>query len=219
MAHATQTFTCDGCHQEWSRPAVRGQRPRWCPGCRRNPSRKTKALASSLRRWCSECGSPGLRPDATYCSHRCGVLARMVKGCDVLPPAPKLPKPKTCRIFVSDCATCGRCFVSRFTVSTCSDECKAEKRRADHADAKHRRRARQRRAFVAPVVRRRIYERDDWTCQLCGRHVLRNVPPNHPEAPSIDHIVPLAAGGTHEPANVQTAHLLCNSIKGARHAA
>jgi 5-methylcytosine-specific restriction endonuclease McrA len=32
----------------------------------------------------------------------------------------------------------------------------------------------------------------------------------------MDHIVPFAAGGTHEPANVQLAHRVCNSRKGAR---
>ncbi len=37
-----------------------------------------------------------------------------------------------------------------------------------------------------------------------------------PLAPVIDHIVPLDAGGLHEPANVQCAHFLCNSKKGAR---
>jgi 5-methylcytosine-specific restriction endonuclease McrA len=35
----------------------------------------------------------------------------------------------------------------------------------------------------------------------------------HPVSGGSDHIVPLAQGGTHEPANVQCAHFLCNSIK------
>lgn len=33
---------------------------------------------------------------------------------------------------------------------------------------------------------------------------------------SVDHIVPLARGGSHSADNVQSAHLLCNLRKGAR---
>jgi len=29
----------------------------------------------------------------------------------------------------------------------------------------------------------------------------------------LDHIIPIAAGGEHTPANLQLAHFLCNSIK------
>jgi 5-methylcytosine-specific restriction endonuclease McrA len=37
-----------------------------------------------------------------------------------------------------------------------------------------------------------------------------------PLAPTIDHIIALANGGTHEPTNVQCAHFICNATKGAR---
>lgn len=80
-------------------------------------------------------------------------------------------------------------------------------------DAKGRRRARKKDAFVAPVYRNRIFERDGWRCQLCGNKVKRDAEVPHPLAPVLDHIVPLAKGGSHEPANVQCAHFLCNSLK------
>ena len=35
----------------------------------------------------------------------------------------------------------------------------------------------------------------------------------HPMSLSIDHIIPLSLGGTHEPKNVQVVHLICNSTK------
>jgi len=38
----------------------------------------------------------------------------------------------------------------------------------------------------------------------------------HPLSMSIDHIIPLSRGGTHEPDNVQLAHFICNSIKCAQ---
>lgn len=73
-----------------------------------------------------------------------------------------------------------------------------------------------RNAFVAPVYRKKIYTRDGWICQLC----LESVDPTlkFPEylSPTLDHVIPLAKGGTHEPANVQLAHFICNSRKSDR---
>jgi 5-methylcytosine-specific restriction endonuclease McrA len=90
-------------------------------------------------------------------------------------------------------------------------------------NADYRRRARKKDAFVANVYRREIWERDGFTCQLCGDPLDMDavghnpaVEPYNPLAPTIDHIIPLAAGGTHEPANVQSAHFICNSVKGDR---
>ncbi|MFJ9212987.1 HNH endonuclease [Streptomyces sp. NPDC102264] len=52
---------------------------------------------------------------------------------------------------------------------------------------------------------------------LCHRPVNRLADdPSADDAPSIDHVIPLARGGTHEPANVQCAHWLCNAIKSDR---
>lgn len=53
------------------------------------------------------------------------------------------------------------------------------------------------------------YERDQGVCQLCF------LPVSFDDM-DIDHIIPLAAGGTHEPGNVQVAHGPCNRKKGAR---
>jgi 5-methylcytosine-specific restriction endonuclease McrA len=38
----------------------------------------------------------------------------------------------------------------------------------------------------------------------------------HPKAPTIDHIIPLSAGGDDTKANVRLAHFLCNSRRGNR---
>ncbi|MFI5992496.1 HNH endonuclease [Streptomyces sp. NPDC051362] len=86
-------------------------------------------------------------------------------------------------------------------------------RRCGRRAAKDRRRALERDAFVEHVSRPEVYERDQWTCQLCGEAVLRYEVVPHPQAPTLDHIVALAQGGTHESANVQLAHFYCNTIK------
>ena len=71
----------------------------------------------------------------------------------------------------------------------------------------------ERAAFVEHVDRRRVFDRDDWMCRLCHEPVHREAEVPHPLAPTIDHVVPLARGGTHEMANVQTAHFECNRLK------
>jgi len=49
-----------------------------------------------------------------------------------------------------------------------------------------------------------ILQRDHGICHLC----------HQPGADSVDHITPLAAGGTDDPTNLAAAHQSCNSQKG-----
>lgn len=58
-----------------------------------------------------------------------------------------------------------------------------------------------------------VYERDRWTCGLCRLPVDPDLPWPHPMSASVDHILPLSQGGSHTLANVQCAHLSCNSRK------
>lgn len=77
-----------------------------------------------------------------------------------------------------------------------------------------RRRARLLGAFVAPVDLHEIWKRDQGICQLCSEPVDPTVVWPDPFSKTLDHVIPLAVGGTHEPANVQLAHAICNCIKG-----
>lgn len=133
---------------------------------------------------------------------------------------PKEPRPdwvgQSCRVFVRDCAVCGAAFTSQYTRVTCSPGCAEVKRLADKREHRHRRRARERGARTAPVVRYRIYERDRWRCYICRKKVRRSAIAPHPLAPTLDHVIPLSQGGAHEPANVRTAHFICNSRRGDR---
>ena len=127
--------------------------------------------------------------------------------------APVLPRPVAARRWVGGkCAHCGKWYIAEdYSASAryCSLRCA-------RSVAKHRYRARKKSAYVADVWAVQIFVRDRWRCQLCGRAVRRDVSAPHPKAAVLDHIIPLAVGGTHEPANVQLAHFLCNSRKGAR---
>jgi 5-methylcytosine-specific restriction endonuclease McrA len=87
----------------------------------------------------------------------------------------------------------------------------AELRRVSRATYRHKRRG---------VVTRRInpskvFERDRWKCQLCGRKVVQSVGDNRLDEATMDHIIPVALGGAHDWTNIQTACRDCNSRKGA----
>lgn len=58
-----------------------------------------------------------------------------------------------------------------------------------------------------------IFERDGWRCGICGRRISRRRRWPDPLSVSLDHIVPLALGGSHTRANAQASHLRCNQQK------
>lgn len=62
------------------------------------------------------------------------------------------------------------------------------------------------RAHITPKLRQRIMRRDRWRCRYCGSRV----------GPfDIDHVVPIALGGSNQTRNLVTACASCNSRKGA----
>jgi 5-methylcytosine-specific restriction endonuclease McrA len=72
------------------------------------------------------------------------------------------------------------------------------------------RRARQRGApRVEKINRAAIIARDQSICHLCGLVV-------PPEEMSLDHLIPLARGGSHTPDNLAVAHLTCNKRRGTK---
>jgi 5-methylcytosine-specific restriction endonuclease McrA len=85
-----------------------------------------------------------------------------------------------------------------------------------HRAANQRRRARLMGAFVEDVDHQVVFERDNWTCRLCGKLCDNTVKFPHVDAPTLDHIVPLANGGEHSYANAQTLCMSCNCAKGNR---
>jgi 5-methylcytosine-specific restriction endonuclease McrA len=62
---------------------------------------------------------------------------------------------------------------------------------------------------------REIYDRDGWRCGICGEGIDAALRWPEPFSVSLDHIVPLARGGSHTRDNVQAAHLRCNMRKHA----
>lgn len=112
----------------------------------------------------------------------------------------------------------------------CSVECerkhhnqliKAAKKRSGTLDrGNHRHRARKYGVAYEPgITLKKVFKRDNGICQICGepcdwsdRGWNKYCGPTYP---SIDHIIALVNGGGHVWGNVQLAHLMCNSEKGA----
>lgn len=63
---------------------------------------------------------------------------------------------------------------------------------------------------------RDIFARDKGICGICRRRVSIETKPPSPDAPTLDHIVPVTKGGTNDAVNIQLAHSRCNSKKQDR---
>lgn len=74
-------------------------------------------------------------------------------------------------------------------------------------------RARLRNAIVEDFPVLRVFERDNWICQICTEPIDRAAKSPAPWSRSIDHRIPLARGGKHSFDNCQAAHLWCNAAK------
>lgn len=81
------------------------------------------------------------------------------------------------------------------------------------AEKNRRRRARLLDAWDEPVSVDRLYARDEGRCGVCGDPVDRALAWPDKWSLTVDHILPLARGGRHSPANCQIAHAVCNSRK------
>ena len=70
-------------------------------------------------------------------------------------------------------------------------------------------RARRRHARIEQVNRRKVIERDNSTCYMCGRKL------TYPEI-VLDHVIPLCRGGAHCESNLAVACAPCNLRKGSK---
>lgn len=62
-----------------------------------------------------------------------------------------------------------------------------------------------------------VFVRDGWRCRICGCDTPRDLRGSFaPNAPELDHIIPLGVGGEHSYENTQCACRSCNGAKGMK---
>lgn len=123
------------------------------------------------------------------------------------------------------CAICGSVYMSaKDTSKYCSKAChrkahdiRRKEKIGGHSYSHHVARAIAYGCEYEHGIRlHKLIRRDHNICQICGKPCDVNdkrYGTSGPLYPSIDHIIPLAKGGSHTWGNVQLAHIICNSSK------
>lgn len=171
------------------------------------PQRPRRRKLYKTRPPCQKCGKEINSGSSRFCSYWCFKNWRGIRQCDV------------CGVDVPNSNSFSKC-----RCDTCKERLRKESNRKgkNRCGRNHRQRARHHGVSYTPVPVKAVYERDGYRCQICMRRCLKSAMFSkidgriHPLSPTIDHIVPMACGGNHEPGNLQTACHACNSAKGAR---
>lgn len=129
-----------------------------------------------------------------YCSERCSQITRGRMQ-------------RETAIEYGCCVRCGASFIRRagWMGAHCSLRCSRATRKRNRKHI-HRTRSKQ----GERITLRGLGERDGWRCHLCHRRVSTK-PGNTNRSPSVDHLIPISAGGSHTWQNVALAHRECNS--------
>lgn len=156
----------------------------------------------SLR--CRVCGKRLSGSQSKLCSKACRIRVqhedRKARGAYVL------------KSGMIECAECGVVFwVDRWATHRkwCSTKCaRSLERRSERVRRHH--------TLDDRVPSRLVFARDNWICWLCQKSTAKKWTRDNPLSPTLDHVVPLAKGGTHTASNLRTAHWVCNTRKGVR---
>ena len=154
---------------------------------------------------CEGCGwlFVPIRHTTRWCSQKC---FRAARGSGAFP--------DSSRVHFSSCYTCGvflRAQNKKTPVARC-EPCRLK----GQVDRNRRKNAKRRGARVGLWFSlQQVGDRDGWRCHLCGRRVDKNLSGKDRLGPTIDHLVPISAGGMDVLENVRLAHRSCNITRGA----
>ncbi len=221
---------CESCGAEFvegklsAEQRAKGHKARFCSNaCRASSSRlyasaKEAKRAERLRHRDRLGLPPAWQPTEAACIACAGLfIARSANAKRCEPCRPGYPRAK----LTKPCGACGELITGNAAKKFCS---KCVRRRsaalfvkAHGATKKHRHRARRFKVEYQPISPAKLFDRDSWRCQICGIKTPKRLRGTlEPNAPEIDHRIPMALGGPHTWANVQCACRACNMVKGAR---
>lgn len=113
------------------------------------------------------------------------------------------------------CCECGNVFVKRFDEAVCCSTICTRRHQNNKKDRRLKGVAQDK-----GITLTKVYDLDDGVCYLCGQACdwddiedREGVMVAGDMYPSIDHVIPLAKGGTHTWNNVRLAHRKCNIVK------
>lgn len=123
------------------------------------------------------------------------------------------------------CPVCGKEFTTMLPQKICcSSECSRKKRNRQHNRDRRYKKLLENGDIDKSITLDKLIKRDNGICYLCGAAVnlndytlINGIKQVGPMYPSIDHVIPVARGGTHTWNNVKLAHLMCNVKKGAKY--
>lgn len=218
--------------------AARRNAANWfiCEHCGKDAHRVLSSTTNSPNRYCSmkcrSCAAAAKRPvQAAPEARQCMVCAksftpikanriRCSAACDLLHArVAAVERALAQHRAEAKCISCDECqalFSPLYGSShaTLCSPCADERLLAHKRTHKLKRHARQRGANAESVDPFKVFDRDRWRCQLCGVKTPRSKRGTcAPNAPELDHILPLSQRGDHTYLNTQCACRKCNGSK------
>ena len=221
-------YTCQYCGNQYQKK--RQESNKFCSReCYFNSTRKRcetcgKFTGSRDKKYCSECdysrclycGNKTDKAIKKYCDDDCYNSYQRIKWKEnAIKDYNKNPNYVTCK----ECGITRKLEYGEKRRDYCSDKCskkahkKTESFKIYKKNYRQKRRSRIKGAKADLINHKEIFERDNWVCQICKLKVNPKLKYPNPKSASLDHIIPLAEGGTHTKNNVQLTHLECNYNK------
>jgi hypothetical protein len=193
-AHLWGVIKCATCGDLFDTGPIKiGRSPKLCSNCAFTVKRRGRPPEEKQ---CKLCNATFVANGAQhYCTPKCQELGKKIS----------LRKLKRQRLLAGLCArhgTAGHCEICHARNFN-----KANKRRGPEGARGPTR---------SKVEIRKLCEQQKWKCSLCGKKLDPELRGTHNMAISIDHVIPVSKGGTHDLANLAAAHRICNTKKGNR---
>lgn len=221
--------TCEQCKGEFYRKPHRMEAGRFCgrecsfahkrkaseDRVARLASEKSALPATAYDKTCCHCGTAfiSMSPAAKYCCKPCSGAASRGRSKFAVYMRDRYRKERQLTAKNVRCQECGNAFKAYRTKATfCSVAC---------CDRNHdRMRSIRKRTTARPLENINpvdVFNAAGWMCQECGIETPKEKRGRHrPDSPEIDHVMPLARGGTHTRGNVQCLCRSCNMKKGVK---